>query len=226
MIKTTLPTQDVLRLYDLIGSRYDWFTALEGRAKALALDHLDLAPGMHLLDVGVGTGREHLRIQESITPGGWAFGLDLSPVMLKLCQERSGTPLCQADARHLPYPGDSFDRLYAAYVLDLLPSSDLPDTLLEFRRVLKPGGRLVSISMTEGTGLPSRTIIGAWKAAYWLSPYTCAGCRPLRLKQLVEDACMEIEFHEVITQLGLPSEIIASRKARDAGSPTVSQGRS
>jgi len=218
MIHDTLPPQDVLRLYDRIGPRYDWFAALEGRAKALALEHLDLAPGMRVLDVGVGTGREHLHIQERITPGGLAFGLDLSRVMLKLCRQRSGAPLCQADARRLPYPTGRFDRLYAAYVLDIIPFGDLAGTLDEFRRVLTPGGCLVAISMTEGTSLPSRAIMGAWKTAYRLSPYTCAGCRPLRLAHMVEAVGMDVQYQAVVTQLGLPSEVIAARKSQDKGS--------
>ncbi len=213
MITDTLPPQDVLRLYDRIGRRYDWFAALEGRAKALALEHLDLSPGMHVLDVGVGTGREHLRIQELIAPSGRAFGLDLSVVMLRLCQSRTGAPLCQANACHLPYPADSFDRLYAAYVLDLLPLSGIHAALDEFQRVLKPGGCLVAISMTEGTSLSNRAIMGAWKLAYRLSPYACAGCRPLRLAQMVEATGMGIGYQAMISQLGLPSEIIVARKA-------------
>jgi ubiquinone/menaquinone biosynthesis C-methylase UbiE len=213
MIDDTLPPQDVLRLYDRLGSRYDWFAAMEGRAKALALEQLDLTPGLHVLDVGVGTGREHRHIQERIAPHGLAFGLDLSRVMLKLCRQRCAAPLCQADARRLPYPAESFDRIYAAYVLDLLPLSALPAVLQEFRRVLKPGGRLVAISMTEGTSLPSRAIMGAWEAAYRLSPYTCAGCRPLRLRELVEASGMDLQRQAVITQLGLPSEVVAACKA-------------
>ncbi len=137
MITDTLPPQDVLRLYDRIGPRYDWFAALEGHAKALAFEHLDLSPGMQVLDVGVGTGREHLRIQEMIAPGGLAFGLDLSRVMLRLCQSRTGAPLCQADACCLPYPADNFDRLYVAYVLDLFPLSSIPAALDEFRARIK-----------------------------------------------------------------------------------------
>jgi demethylmenaquinone methyltransferase/2-methoxy-6-polyprenyl-1,4-benzoquinol methylase len=218
MIDDTLPPHDVLRLYDRLGARYDWFAAMEGRAKILALEVLELAPGLQVLDVGVGTGREHKLIQERIAPHGIALGLDLSPVMLKLCRQRGGSLLCQADARRLPFPAEHFDRLYAAYVLDLLPASDLPAVLQEFRRVLKPGGRLVAISMTEGTTLPSRAIMGAWEAAYRLSPYTCAGCRPLRLRELVEAAGLDLQRHAVITQLGLPSEVLAACRAPEQGS--------
>jgi ubiquinone/menaquinone biosynthesis C-methylase UbiE len=213
MIDDTLLPQDVLRLYDHLGSRYDWFAAVEGRAKTLALQQLELAPDLHVLDVGAGTGREHRLIQERIAPHGLAFALDLSRVMLKLCRQRGALLLCQADARCLPYPANSFDRLYAAYVLDLLPLSAISTALQEFRRVLKPGGRLVTICMTDGTSLPSRAIMGAWQAAYRLSPYTCAGCRPLRLGRMLEAAGMEISCQAVITQLNLPSEVVAARKA-------------
>jgi SAM-dependent methyltransferase len=136
MIDDTLPPQDVLRLYDRLGPRYDWFAALESRAKALAFEHLDLAPGMHVLDIGVGTGREHLLIQEKIAPDG--AGLRPGPV--------------EGDAQAVP-----------------------------------PAQR-------------------------------SAGYRPLRLSQLVDEARMDIAYQAVITQLGLPGEIIAARKAQDGGS--------
>jgi SAM-dependent methyltransferase len=55
-----------------------------------SLELLDLSPGLLVLDVGVGTGREHLHIQESISPAGVAYGLDLSGVMLDLCRQRTG----------------------------------------------------------------------------------------------------------------------------------------
>lgn len=213
MINDTLPPHDVLRLYDRIGPRYDWFSAFESRAKSLALGQMDLSPGMHVLDVGVGTGGEHLLIQEKITPGGIAFGMDLSRVMLRLTGERSGAPLCQADACYLPYAAGRFDRLYAAYVLDLIPLTAIPAVLEEFQRVLKPEGYMVILNMTEGTSLPNLAIMGAWKLAYRLSPYTCAGCRPLRLAQMVEEAGLNISYQAVISQLGLPSEIIAACKA-------------
>ena len=73
MIDDTLPPQDVLRLYDRLGARYDWFAAMEGRAKTLALEVLELAPGLQVLDVGAGTGREHKLIQERIAPHGIAL---------------------------------------------------------------------------------------------------------------------------------------------------------
>jgi ubiquinone/menaquinone biosynthesis C-methylase UbiE len=98
----------------------------------------------------LGTGKELDQIITDISPDGIAHGLDISPVMLHLTQERTSAPGCQADARQLPYTSYSFDRLYAAYVLDLLPLADLPDLVNDFFRVLKSGGRMVILAFSEG----------------------------------------------------------------------------
>jgi ubiquinone/menaquinone biosynthesis C-methylase UbiE len=50
--------------------------------------------------------------------------------------------LKQADSRRLPFDEDAFDLVYNAYMLDLIPAQDMPLTLGEFWRVLRPGGRL------------------------------------------------------------------------------------
>jgi Methyltransferase domain len=102
----------------------------------------------------------------------------------------------------------SFDRLFSAYLLDLLPSNDLAAQLAEFYRVLRPGGRLALVSLTESISLPSRLVIGAWKAAYRASPVLCGGCRPLRLAALAQAAGFHVIACEVVVQLGVPSEVL------------------
>ena len=212
MNEKILPTPAVQRFYDRIGSRYDWFEFYEGRAKERAHEALELAHGLRILSVGVGTGKDLGQIIEAITPGGIAYGLDISPVMLHLTQERTTTLVCQADARQLPYASQSFDRLYAAYLLDLLPFADLPDLIDDFFRVLKPGGRMVITALTEGVDLPSRALVAAWKGIFALSPTLCGGCRPLQLLDLVREVGFSQVEREVIVQLGVPSEIIIATK--------------
>ena len=106
----------------------------------------------------------------------------------------------------------SFDRLLCTYVLDLLGTAVLPQVLAEFHRVLQPGGKLVLVSLTEGTDVPSKLIIGLWKAAYKVHPLTCGGCRPLRLQTLVQQAGFSILQREVIVQLGMPSEVVLAER--------------
>src|SRR5262249_36268342 len=130
--------------------------------------------------------------------------------MLELTRGRAGTSLCRADARRLPFATASFDRLFSSYVLDLIPAADLPGLLAEFRRVLRPGGRLALASLTAGADPLSRAVIAAWKLAYRASPLLCGGCRPLRLDSLVQRAGFTTVAREVIVQLGVPSEVLVA----------------
>ena len=212
MDEKTLPTPAAQRFYDRIGSRYDWFEFYEGRAKERAHKALDLAHGLRILSVGVGTGKDLGKIIEAITPEGIPYGLDISPVMLHLTQERTTALVCQADARQLPYASHSFDRLYAAYVLDLLPFAELPGLIDDFYRVIKPGGRMVITALTEGVDLPSRALVAIWKGVFALSPAMCGGCRPLELLEIVRKVGFKQVEQEVIVQLGTPSEIIIATK--------------
>ncbi len=170
--------------------------------------HLGLAPGQQLLNVGVGIGAEHKQLQTGILPGGLAAGVDLSRTMLQITQERTGAPLCQAEARHLPFAAASFDRLFCAYVLDLMPSAELPDLLREFGRVLKPEGRMALVSLTEGINPASWAVIALWKTLYHLSPPLMGGCRPIHLAELVGQAGLNLLHSEIVVQWGVPSEIL------------------
>ena len=203
-----IPVESARRIYDVIGKRYDWFGGYEAHAKERSIELLELTPGLKLLEVGVGTGLQHRRLQERLAPAGAAFGIDLSLVMLDLTRQRSEAPLCQADAHNLPFACAAFDRLYASYVLDLLPQADLPGILSEFRRVLKDDGQIVLVALTEGVNLPSRLLVAAWKALYTVSPIACAGCRPLQLSALFSQVGFKRIQREVVVQLALPSEII------------------
>jgi len=217
VIEETISPEAARRFYDRLGRGHDWAERYEGRAKKLALARLDLSPGQYVLNVGVGTGKEHAQIQTAVTPDGLAFGLDLSPVMLKLTQDRLGVPLCEANAGRLPFTHASFDRLFSTYVLDLISAAQLPSLLTEFHRLLKPGGRLVLVSLTEGVNLPSKILVGLWKMAYAVNPVACGGCRPIQLAGLVGQAGFSQVEREVVVQLGIPSEIIVAQRPPTAG---------
>lgn len=212
MNENTLSAPAAQRFYDRIGSRYDWFEFYEARAKEQAQRALQLSQGLNVLSIGVGTGKEQKKILSGISPGGAAFGLDISPVMLRLTKERTTSPVCQADARQLPFADESFERLYAAYVLDLLPIADIADVVTNFKRVLKSSGKMVIIALTEGVDAASRALVATWKGVFALNPALCGGCRPLELIEVVHQAGFKDVEREVIVQLGVPSEIITAIK--------------
>jgi ubiquinone/menaquinone biosynthesis C-methylase UbiE len=214
VIPETITPEEARCFYDSLGPRYDIGERFERRAKARGLLLLQLAPGQRLLNVGVGTGKEQAQIQDALLPGGLAAGVDLAPVMLQLARAIVPPPgneaLCVADGGALPFPDASFDRLMSSYVLDLIPGRAIPLVTGEMKRVLRPGGRLVLVGLTEGTTLISRAVMAAWKAVYRLSPVSLGGCRPLRMTYPLLRAGFVDVRREVIVQGGMPSEVLSA----------------
>jgi ubiquinone/menaquinone biosynthesis C-methylase UbiE len=210
MIEDTISATTARRIYDRLGPAYDWAERFEGRAKELALARLELAPRQRVLNVGVGTGHEQALLQTSVTPGGRTVGLDISPVMRAITRARTRAALCGGDARQLPFADGCFDRLFSAYTLDLIPYRHLPKLLADCYRVLRPGGRLALVSLTEGIDRPSRAFVAVWKLVYRVSPIACGGCRPLQLSGLVQQAGFRPLRREVVVQLGVPSDVLSA----------------
>jgi demethylmenaquinone methyltransferase/2-methoxy-6-polyprenyl-1,4-benzoquinol methylase len=213
LIRDTISAGAAQRFYDRLGARHDWAEFFESRAKRQALQLLELLPGQAVLNAGCGTGKDHREIKARVSPGGRAIGVDLSIVMAGITRRRTGSSALQANIGMLPFARRSFDRVFSSYVLDLIPYDDLSGILSEFRRVLRPDGRLVILALTEGNSGPSRVVVGMWKAIYEIAPIACGGCRPLRLSGLVKEAGFGNVHREIVVQFGVPSEIIAAEPA-------------
>lgn len=105
-----------------------------------------------LLDLGGGTGDlglEALRRNATTTPIEADFTLE----MMRVGRGRPGTGALRwsaADALELPFPDDTFDAVVSGFLLRNV--IDLPQTLAEQYRVIKPGGRLVALDTTRPTG--------------------------------------------------------------------------
>ena len=84
------------------------------------------------------------------------MGIDLSQGMLQKAKSRLGQipaanyELTVGTAMKLKAQDGSVDTLLNNYMFDLIPFKDMDTILVEFKRVLKKGGRLVLINMTEG----------------------------------------------------------------------------
>ena len=122
----------------LAGSE-DRIEDLERIWRALALE-----PGARLLDAGCGSGQFAIPFARR---GAIVTGIDLSPEMIRLASERTqGTAPAIAwrvgDLEHLPDGDATYDAILARMVLPFVP--DLRATLEAFRRVLRPGGRLLA----------------------------------------------------------------------------------
>lgn len=212
IINNTISTAAARRFYNRWASWQIWVDHSESRARNRALDLLAPVSGQRILNAGVGTGQTQAHLQAVVAPTGTVVGLDLSPVMLHHTCVRIHTPLCEADVRHLPFVSASFDGVFSSFVLDLLPFDDLAELLQDFQRVLKPDGRIVLVSLTEGINASSRLFMALWKLVYRVSPIACGGCRPLQLAALVSQAGFCQIVREVVVQLGMPSEIVAATR--------------
>jgi len=107
-----------------------------------------------VLEVGCGTGFFLLNLAQAGFIGQ-AHCTDISPGMVAQCVEngrRLGIEVRGevADAEALPYPDNTFDLVLGHAVIHHLP--DLTSAFAEFRRVLKPGGRLVIAGEPTQTG--------------------------------------------------------------------------
>ena len=129
-------------VYNKIAVIDDWlFGATLHTGRLEAIRKLDLQPGDDVLEVGVGTGINATLYPDNVT----VTGIDVAEKMLEKAARRlaahkvRNVSLMQMDAAHLDFPDDSFDLVYAPYVMSVV--SDPVAVAREMRRVCRPGGR-------------------------------------------------------------------------------------
>ena len=206
--------------YAALAPLYDRLVPLiSSTARATGLAWLDVREGEHVLDAGVGTG---LALSSLLTanPTGWTEGIDPSPTMLTRARSRcADTPhhrygLRQGSITSLPYPPNTFDAIFAAYVLDVLPTSTIPEALQHLHRVLRPTGRLVIVSMAPATQ-PAHLL---WTALGRVAPPLLGGDRPLPIPPLLNAHNFEVQRHATQTQCGMRSSVTKAHLA--SGGPS------
>ena len=125
-----------------------------------ALLRAGLAPGMQVVDVGMGTGlvsREILRI--TCEPQR-LVGVDPSPGMMEQAHFEQPVECRIGRAEEIPVPSASADFLVMGYALRHI--ADFAAAAAEFRRVLKPGGRLLVLEITRPERRWSQLLLKAY----------------------------------------------------------------
>ncbi len=102
-----------------------------------------LRPGQRVLDLGCGTGYPSILAAQAVGNQGSVVGLDLSDEMLTVARRKanamglSNVEFQVTDVTTLPFEDTSFDSVISRFCLMFLP--DIPNTVSEISRVLKPG---------------------------------------------------------------------------------------
>jgi len=171
-----------------------------------------LAPGELVLDLGSGGGIDVLLSARRVSPGGKAYGLDMTDEMLELAEKNraeAGTEnveFLKGEIENIPLPGDHVDVVISNCVINL--STDKAGVMGEAYRVLKPGGRFAVSDMVflgDKRKLPAEVVrsVESW-----------AGC--------VSGALEKDEYERLLGEAGFEEVSVEVTHAYDTGAATGS----
>jgi demethylmenaquinone methyltransferase/2-methoxy-6-polyprenyl-1,4-benzoquinol methylase len=158
-------------MFDRIAGVYDLMNTamtagLHHRWRERAADRAELGPGGSALDVCCGTGDLALELRRRVGPRGRVVGCDFSKPMLELARRKAqqgglaDVEFEWADALDLPYDDGSFDAVTVGFGVRNL--ADPRRGLEEMARVLRPGGRLVILEITQPRRPPLSVFHSLW----------------------------------------------------------------
>src|SRR6202162_6137643 len=134
-----------LAFKDEAAAEYDRaFAHVTAHFMPFLLRAVGVAPGMHVLDIATGTGLSAEAALAAVGPSGHVTAADLSPAMVEKARARLSRSLkvlvSVEDGQALSFSDKSFDAVLCNLGLMFFP--DPVRGLSEFRRVLRPGGRV------------------------------------------------------------------------------------
>ncbi len=151
-----VPSDAVGAMFDEIAPVYDRLNTVmtfgrDASWRRAAAEAAGLLPGGAAIDVAAGTGKLAALLADRVGPFGRVMAVDLSTGMIE--RAKAALPdLVQLEFRHadalaLPALDGEFDAATIAFGLRNLP--DFEAGLRELKRVVRPGGRVVCLELTE-----------------------------------------------------------------------------
>ena len=109
----------------------------------LAKEFLDIKPADKLLECGCGTGEFTLHLSENLNNKSMIYAMDLSKTLIKTAGSKLQKPNVEfivGNSAQTDFPDNFFDHVIGNGVLHHL---DLNSSINEFKRILKPGGKIL-----------------------------------------------------------------------------------
>ncbi len=182
-----------------------------------------LSAGEVVLDLGSGGGIDVLLSARRVSPGGKAYGVDMTDEMLELARENQrkagveNVEFLKGEIENVPLPDEHVDVVISNCVINL--STDKPRVISEAFRVLKPGGRFAVsdvVFLGSKKDLPESVLntVGLWTGC------VAGALEKEEYEEMLEQAGFEdvsvevtnVYDPEVVEGLAGPEEIEALRK--------------
>ena len=159
--------EEIEEMFDNVSSKYDFLNRLlSARIDVLwrnkAIKIIAAENPNKILDVATGTGDLAIALAKKI-PNAQITGFDLSAGMLAYGKTKvkknhldNRIEMIQGDAENMPFEDNTFDIVTAGF--GVRNFEDLEKGLLEFQRVLKPGGKVVILEFSQPQGFPMKQL--------------------------------------------------------------------
>ena len=143
-------------MFTRIAPNYDFMNRVitggqDARWRRIVIQRAELPPNALILDLGAGTG--DLAWSATLQrPNSHTIATDFTIPMMHIGRQKYPTPHIAwnaADALHLPFPNNTFNTVISGFLLRNV--ANLPQSLTEQYRVLKPEGKFVSLDTTQPT---------------------------------------------------------------------------
>jgi ubiquinone/menaquinone biosynthesis C-methylase UbiE len=203
--------------YDRLSKWYDLLAgSSEKKFADIGLQKLDVKAGGKILEIGFGTGSSLVSLVQRAGTTGKVYGVDLSTGMFRVAQSKlkkngvlSRVELQCADAAHLPYPDNFFDAVFMSFVLELFDTPELPLVLHECKRTLQSNGRIGVVALSKEKKLSVR--LYEW---FHMRFPAYVDCRPIFVRETIEQAGFQITDATEMSMWGLPVEIVVAQKPK------------